>query len=415
MNAEIISIGEELLIGQVINTNASWMAEQLNQAGISVTQITAIADNHEEILRLLNEAGRRCELILITGGLGPTRDDITKEVLCEFFDSRLVHSEQVIQDITGIFGRKGLELSESNRHQALVPDKATIIRNPNGTAPGLWFEKDDRIFVAMPGVPYEMQHMITHEVIPRILKVPGHRHIVQKTILTHGIGESFLSDIIASWETDLPHQMQLAYLPSPGMVRIRLTAKGDDLHQLQQLVEQEAAKLQKLIPQYIWGYDRDTMQEVTGKILKERKQTICTAESCTGGYIAYHITSVPGSSEWYKGSIVAYSNEIKEKLLNVDPELISKHGAVSQQVVEAMAAEALKIFNTDYAISVSGIAGPDGGTPQKPVGTVWIGIASKERVHSRKFQFGDSRERNILRSVLAALGMLRNILVEEHE
>lgn len=411
MTAEIISIGEELLIGQVVNTNASWMAEQLNLSGISVSQITAITDSRSEIIRMLAEAEKRSHLVLMTGGLGPTRDDVTREALCEFFNSRLELNQQVLDNIIALFSSRGLQLSERNRQQAMVPHNATMILNPNGTAPGLWFQKDGKIFVAMPGVPFEMKHMLTHEVLPKIKNWAEKTHIVHKTILTQGIGESFLSDIISPWESELPTNIQLAYLPSPGMVRIRLTGKGADEQQVRRNVEQEARKLQELIPQYIWGYDRDTLQEVTGHLLLERGQSLSTAESCTGGYIAHHITSVPGSSSWYKGSIVAYSNEIKEKLLNIDPLLIEKYGAVSQQVVEAMATQANSIFSTDYSIAVSGIAGPEGGTPEKPVGTVWIAVAGNNKVTSKKFQFGDSRERNILRSVLSALSMLRDVVI----
>jgi nicotinamide-nucleotide amidase len=413
MNAEIINIGEELLIGQVANTNGHWIAQQLNQTGFNVIQISAVSDKHEEILRILKESEQRSDLILITGGLGPTNDDVTRKALCEYFNTALVLNEQVLEDIREFFKIKGLELSRLNQDQAMVPDKAKIIRNPNGTAPGLWFEKDQKIIIATPGVPYEMQYMISEVILPELKSWAGNYHIVHKTILTQGIGESFLSDIIHPFESELPDNITLAYLPAPGLVRVRLTGKGKDEEQVRKQVELEARKLQELIPQYIWGYDRDTLQEVAGRMLLKKNKTICTAESCTGGYIAHHIISVPGSSSWYKGSVVAYSNEVKQHILGVDPYLLDKHGAVSKEVVEAMASHVLKMFSTDYSIAVSGIAGPEGGTPEKPVGTVWIAIGSKNRILSKRFQFGDSRERNILRSVLAALSMLRNFLIEE--
>jgi nicotinamide-nucleotide amidase len=414
MNAEIITIGEELLIGQVINTNAAWMGEQLNEAGISVSQITSIPDHRDDILRLLAESGKRSQLILITGGLGPTRDDVTKDVLCEFFGTSLVLNETVLEDIRGFFQRKGLELTHRNQQQAMVPASALVLRNPHGTAPGLWLEKSGSIYVAMPGVPYEMKHIMNQEVLPRMTEYNGNQHIIHKTILTQGIGESFLSDLIAPWEQNLPAGIQLAYLPSPGTVRIRLTGKGHDLQQVREMVDAEARKLELLIPQYIWGFDKDTLEEATGRLLKERGNTVGTAESCTGGHIAHRITSVPGSSAWFRGSIVAYSNEIKEKLLEVQPTILEQHGAVSREVVEAMATNALKVLGTDFSIAVSGIAGPDGGTAEKPVGTVWIAVACKGTVESRKFQFGDSRDRNILRSTLAALSMLRSFILKQH-
>ena len=413
MNAEIITIGEELLIGQVINTNAAWMGEQLNEAGISVSQITSIPDQRDDILRLLAESGKRSQLVLITGGLGPTRDDVTKDVLCEFFGTSLVLDKTILDDIREFFQRKGLDLTERNKQQAMVPATALVLRNPHGTAPGLWLEKAGSIYVAMPGVPYEMKHIVTEEVLPRMKDVDGKMHIIHKTILTQGIGESFLSDLIAPWEQNLPSGIQLAYLPSPGTVRIRLTGKGHDLQQVSEMVGVEARKLESLIPQYIWGFDRDTLEAATGRLLEERGKTVGTAESCTGGHIAHRITSVAGSSAWFRGSIVAYSNQIKEKLLHVPQPILEEHGAVSRQVVEAMATNALDVLGTDFSIAVSGIAGPGGGTAEKPVGTVWIAVASKNAVKSRKFQFGDSRDRNILRSTLAALSMLRDFILKQ--
>lgn len=404
---EIISIGDELLIGQVVNTNASWMAEELNGAGWDVRQITCVSDKASEIRRALEEAGQRAEVILMTGGLGPTKDDITKEVLCDYFETRLVMHEPVLRNIETFFRRKGLPLTELNREQALVPESAIVVENPLGTAPGLVFKEKEKLFVAMPGVPYEMKHVMESYVLPELMKLPGKQVIVHKTVLTQGIGESFLARKIEDWENSLAPDIKLAYLPSPGIVRLRLSMRGTDRVQMEERLAEKITQLQQLIPAYIWGEGKETLEENVGKLLKENRKTLATAESCTGGLIAHRITSVPGSSAWFTGSIIAYSNRIKTDLLGVPAEVIENHGAVSREVVESMARGARKYLQTDYAIAVSGVAGPDGGTDEKPVGTVWIATAGPHRVVSRKFLFGDERMRNIQRSSTAALAMLR--------
>lgn len=404
---EIITIGDELLIGQVVNTNAAWMAEEINGAGWSVRQITSVSDNAEEIRRALDEASGRAEVILMTGGLGPTKDDITKELLCDYFSTRLVMNEPVLKNIESFFYRKGLPLTELNRNQALVPESAIVIENPVGTAPGLAFEKNGKLYVSMPGVPYEMKHIMEVFVIPELVKSSGDQVIVHKTVLTQGIGESFLAKIIEEWENDLAPDIKLAYLPSPGIVRLRLSMQGTDRMMMEDKIAEKVAALQKLIPAYIWGEGKETLEENVGKLLKEKGKTLATAESCTGGLIAHRITTVPGSSGWFTGSIIAYDNRVKTDVLGVSLQDIETFGAVSREVVESMALGAQRFLKTDYTIAVSGIAGPDGGTDEKPVGTVWIAVAGPEGVESRKFLFGDERMRNIQRSSTAALAMLR--------
>ena len=404
---EIITIGDELLIGQVVNTNASWMAEEINGVGWSVRQITSVSDNAEEIHRALDEASLRADVVLMTGGLGPTKDDITKDVLCNYFSTRLVLHEAVLQNIESFFRRKGLPLTGLNRDQAMVPESARVIENPMGTAPGLAFEKEGKLFVAMPGVPYEMKHIMEVFVLPELVKSSDSHAIVHKTVLTQGIGESFLAKMIEDWENSLAPDIKLAYLPSPGIVRLRLSMRGTDKMMMEAKIAEKVAELQKLIPVYIWGEGKETLEENVGKLLKERNKTLSTAESCTGGLIAHRITSVPGSSGWFTGSVIAYDNQMKIKMLAVNAQVLEMQGAVSKEVVEEMASGVQKILQTDYAIAVSGIAGPDGGTDEKPVGTVWIAVAGPQEVVSRKFLFGDERMRNIQRSSTAALAMLR--------
>lgn len=413
MNVEIINIGDELLIGQVINTNASWMAEQLNLSGFSVLQVSVIRDDRVHILEALAEAERRAPIVLISGGIGPTLDDITKHTLCEYFNTRLVFSEDAYRDIQAIFARRGYPVTELNRQQAELPESCRELPNKMGTARGMWFEKarsdeaGKTVFVSMPGVPFEMKSLMTESVIPVLKATFQTPYIYHKTILTQGVGESFLAAQIEPWERSLPPFIKLAYLPQPGIVRLRLTGKGQDENLLHQMVDDEIRKLYQLIPNYIFGEDDDTLEIVLGKIFRKEEITLSTAESCTGGYIAHLITSVPGSSEYFKGSVVVYANEAKRDLLDIPEELIATHGAVSEEVVKAMAVSAQTKFKTDFAIATSGIAGPGGGTEAKPVGTTWIAIASASGVTAQKFIFGDSRERNIRRAALQAMTMLK--------
>lgn len=412
MLAEIITIGDEILIGQIVDTNSAWMGEQLNLAGIKVHQIISVSDNAEHIVKALDEAKSRVDLILITGGLGPTKDDITKHTLVKYFNTSLRFDEEVHQHVKALFARFGREVTGVNLKQAEVPENCTVIHNANGTAPGMWFDQDGKVFVSMPGVPYEMKRMMGAEILPRLKKKYNLPTIVHRTILTQGIGESFLSEIIADWENSLAEKnIKLAYLPSPGMVRLRLSASGNDEITLRKTVEEKVEELNKLIPQHIYGYEKDTLEQLVGRLLKEKKQTLSLAESCSGGLIAHLVTSVPGSSAYFMGGVVSYSYESKTKMLGVTTETLEKFGAVSEEVVTQMAEGARKEFKTDWAVSASGIAGPDGGMEGKPVGTVWIAVAGPTGVKAKKFQFGGDRERNIAVTAITALNMLRKALI----
>ncbi len=412
MLAEIINIGDELLIGQVINTNASWMSAQLNSIGIDVNKISIISDKKNDILSCIDEAFNSSDIIFITGGLGPTNDDITKFTLCEYFKSELIFDTDTYNRIEALFAKRGFKVSELNRKQAEVPHNCRVIPNNNGTASGMWFEKKGKILISLPGVPFEMKAMISDFILPE-LKQNIDYQIIHKTVNIQGIGESFLADLIKEWENNLPDEIHLAYLPQPGIIRLRLSAKGSKTLNLNTLINFEIEKLQNLIPDLIFGFDEDTLESVIAKLLIKNKKTLSTAESCTGGYISHLITSIQGSSNYYKGSIISYSNEAKINLLDVNNETLIKYGAVSKETVIEMAVGALKRLNTDYAIAVSGIAGPDGGTIDKVVGTIWVAIASKDKIITEKFLHGENRERNIRKAALSSLNMLRKFIQAE--
>jgi nicotinamide-nucleotide amidase len=413
---EIITIGDEILIGQIVDTNSAFMAQLLNMNGMSVKQISSVSDDRSHIMKALEEAKSRADIILITGGLGPTKDDITKKTLCEYFKTTMRFDEGAYQDVVNIFKTFGKEVTPINRLQAEVPAICEVLHNYKGTAPGMWFDVDGKVFVSMPGVPYEMKALMTEQVVPRLKQRFKFPHIFHKTILTQGIGESALSELISDWEDSLASlNIRLAYLPSPGMVRLRLSTKGEDERKLKENVEKKIEELKKIIPEYIYGFEvygeeKQTLEQMVGSLLREKKQTVSTAESCTGGYISHLITKVPGSSEYYTGSVISYAYEIKESELGVPHEIIVKHGAVSQPVVEQMAKAIRERYKTDYSVSASGIAGPGGGTEDKPVGTVWIAVATPEKVISEKFLFGNDRERNIQKTANAALNMLKKEL-----
>lgn len=409
MTAEIINIGDELLIGQVINTNASWMAQQLNSIGIDILRTTVISDNKDSIIQSIANAFKSVDIILLTGGLGPTNDDITKHTLCEYFKSKLVFDEATYKRIEQLFAQRGFQVTELNRLQAEVPDNCIVIPNNNGTASGMWFDQNGKTLISMPGVPFEMKSMISDFVIPELSKSIDFK-IVHKTVHIQGIGESFLADLIKDWETQLPDIIKLAYLPQPGLIRLRLTAKSEKKNDLSHVIDNEIAKLQKLIPDLIFGYDEDTLEKIIGNLLKSNNKTLSTAESCTGGYISHLITSITGSSEYYKGSIIAYSNEVKINLLDVNPSTLEKYGAVSKETVIEMAKGVLTKLKTDYSIAVSGIAGPEGGTNEKPVGTIWIAVATEKTVITEMFLHGEDRGRNIRKAALSALNMLRKVI-----
>jgi nicotinamide-nucleotide amidase len=410
MTAEIITIGDEILIGQITNTNSACIACELNLIGISVGRMTTVGDTKEEIITSIKEAAVRAEIILITGGLGPTSDDITKPALCEYFDTKLVFSHEVYSFVEAFLQKRGGTMNELNKSQAMVPESARLLLNPVGTAAGLWFEKDHKIFIAMPGVPFEMEKMMIDQVLPSINEKFDLPYIYHKTILTAGVAESKLAIDIADWEKQLPKSIKLAYLPTLGMVKLRLSGYGNEA--VKDLVEEDVMKLQSLLGDIIYGYDQETLEIALGNILMQQNKTLATAESCTGGNIARLITSISGSSSYFNGGIVAYSNDIKHNLLKVPMELITNNGAVSKQVVESMAINILDIMNVDYSISISGIAGPTGGSVEKPVGTIWVAIASRKSVLSQKLQLGDNRERNIIRSSNMALNMLRLALLQ---
>ncbi len=413
MVTEIITIGDEILIGQIVDTNSAWMAQELNKAGIFVKQISSVSDEKEHILKALDEAKNRADIILITGGLGPTRDDITKTTLCEYFGVKLVFNPEVYKNVEAIFARFGKPVTPVNRLQAEIPSNCIPLPNKNGTAPGMWFEQDGKVYISMPGVPYEMKGIMEQEVIPKLIQKFRFPHILHRTILTQGIGESALAERISDWEDSLAlHHIKLAYLPAPNMVRLRMTTSGPSREALQKNVSEKESELRKLISPYIFGADDETIQEVLGDLLRKRKEKLGLAESCTGGYISHLITSIPGCSDYYEGSVVTYSYEQKERLLGVKKETLEKHGAVSKEVVTEMVLGALKTLQVQHAIAVSGIAGPSGGTTEKPVGTVWIAVSSGGKLKAEKFMFGHQRERNIKVSADTALNMLLQMILQ---
>lgn len=412
MNACIITIGDEILVGQIVDANSAWIAEQVNLLGIKVLEIISISDNSIHIKQTLSKYEGFTDLVLITGGLGPTNDDITKHTLAEYFNSKLTNHPEVIAHINELFGARGQKVSEINRLQAMLPDNCRVLKNPSGTAQGMWFEKGGTIFVSMPGVPYEMKDIMTLSLLPILNEKIKGPIVLHKTMMTQGIPESYLSLRLKEWESQLPSDIKLAYLPKPGIVRLRLTATGTERNQLGKVLEAEISKALKIIGDDVYGYDDQPIEKVIGEILLERNATLAIAESCTGGFIAHLITSIPGSSKYFLGSVVAYSNLIKEGFLGVDAAIINDYGAVSKEVVEKMASGILKKFNSDYAIATSGIAGPDGGTYEKPVGTTWIAVASAEKVVSCKYLLGEHRGRNIEKAANTALNMLRKIILQ---
>lgn len=408
--AELVTIGDELLIGQVIDTNSAWMGEQLGLIGVAVNRRTAIGDSHDAIIAALREAMVRCPLVIVTGGLGPTKDDITKKALCDMFACGMKEDADVLAHIGVLFARFGREVTELNRLQAQVPEACTTMHNANGTAPGMWFEHQGAILISLPGVPYEMKGIMTDVGLPRIKRHFSTPFILHRTILTMGMGESWLSERIAAWEDALPPGFKLAYLPSPGRVRLRLSATGTEDH-VRAEMQRQVAGLEAIIPELIYGYDDETIEGVVGRLLLERSATLSTAESCTGGLVAHMVTSVSGSSAYFLGSIVAYSYEMKMQHLGVLPDTLTRHGAVSEQTVTEMAQGVCQATGSTFGIAISGIAGPAGGLPDKPVGTVWIAVHGPTGTLAKRYQFGDDRGRNIERSALTALNMLRKMLV----
>lgn len=413
--AEIISIGDELLIGQVVNSNASWMGEQLFLNGFTLQWVTTIGDNEEDIHNAIQIAVQRAQFVFLTGGLGPTADDLTKPALANFFHVDLKFNPDAFHQIEELFALRGFSVTERNRLQAMLPSNCKPIKNRNGTAAGMWFEHNGSIIVSMPGVPFEMKPMFSEQILPALKQTYPSLTYRFKTIMTSGAGESFLADIIQQWEESLPSHFKLAYLPQPGIVRLRLGGYGTEPAQVEKELEKLSVELKDLLELYVYGHDNQMLEEVVGNLLRQNELTIATAESCTGGYISHLITSVPGSSAYFKGGVVAYANEVKEDVLNVSASILKLHGAVSREVAESMAVGARELMKSDYALAVTGIAGPDGGTKEKPVGTTWISVAWEGGIYSQKFQLGEERGRNIRRAALAALNMLRLELIKKAE
>lgn len=410
MKVEIITIGDEILIGQIVDTNSAWMAQKLNDIGAKVERIITISDGLDAIISALSDAEKRSDIVLITGGLGPTKDDVTKKALAKYFNCGFTFYPEIADHIARLFARFGREMSELNRLQAELPTACEPLQNNQGTAPGMWFEGNNTVFVSLPGVPYEMKGLMQDHVLPRIKEKFNLPTILHKTVLTMGMGESWLSERISDWEDALPAEIKLAYLPSPGRVRLRLSAYGSDEKSLAQMLQEEVDKLIQLIPELVYGFDNDTIESVVGNLLREKGKTVSTAESCTGGLIAHRLTSISGSSDYFIGSIVSYANEVKMDALGVSEQHLIQFGAVSEQVVSQMAEGVRVKMNTDYAIATSGIAGPNGGTDEKPVGTVWIAVSGPNGTKAKKFLFGQNRERNIEISANTALNMLRKEL-----
>lgn len=414
VNASILTIGDELLIGQVVDTNSSWIATRLNDAGISIKRRVAVGDSAEEITKALDEEGKVSDIILMTGGLGPTSDDITKNVLCDYFGGKMIVNEDALNNVKYLFEKIFKRpVSEVNLKQAEVPDVCDVIQNKRGSAPGMVFNKNGKLFVSMPGVPYEMKGMIENSVIPLLKKKFELPAIVHRTLLTAGIGESALAEIIKDVEASLPKEIKLAYLPSYGMVRLRLSSTGDDKKLLEEKIDKYFQELKLLAADYLVADVDDSMQVVLGKLLLAKNKTVSTAESCTGGYIAHLITSVPGSSKYYEGSIVSYSYNVKETLLGVQEKTLNANGAVSEETVIEMLQGLLRKLNTDYGVAVSGIMGPDGGTDDKPVGTVWMAVGNRENHHTQKINLRFSRERNIEVTGMMALNFLRKFIIAD--
>jgi len=408
--ADIITIGDEILYGQIVDTNSAWLGTELTKIGLKVRQITSISDNPEHIMQTLDEVKQKTAVIFITGGLGPTKDDLTKHTLCRYFNTELILHEPSLVHITELFKRYGREMTELNRQQAFLPANCTPVPNPLGTAPGMWFEQDGVIFVSMPGVPFEMKRIMTDTVLPKLKEKFQDLQIQHRVIQTIGLGESFLADKIADWEDNLPPNIKLAYLPNLSGVRLRLTGFYNGQDNLETQLDTESEKLQQLIPEYIFALGEISIEAAMGQLLKEKGFTIATAESCTGGHLAHKLTSVAGSSEYFIGSILAYHNNVKINQLGISLDDLSQHGAVSEEVVSQMAANVRTLLNTDIGLATSGIAGPGGGTPDKPVGTIWIAYADAEKTVARQLSYNKDRLLNIEYTTYAALNLLRQQL-----
>jgi nicotinamide-nucleotide amidase len=412
VKVEIITIGDEILIGQIVDTNSAWMSVELNKAGFEIVQITSVHDDAAHIVASLDLALERADVVLFTGGIGPTKDDITKQTLSRYFGMQLVFNDEVYKNIEQVLTQRSRAVNELTRTQAFVPDGCTVIQNRVGTAPVTWFEKNGKVIVSMPGVPNEMKHIMSTEVIPRLSQRYKTPTIIHKNVIVQGYPESALAMKIANWENALPADIHLAYLPNYGIIKLRLSGVSEDPLALEFSINQQIAGLTEILADAIVAYDDTPVEEMIGNLLTTKGMTLSTAESCTGGFIAHKITTVPGSSKYFKGSVVSYSNEVKVNVLNVLSDDIQLYGAVSRQVVEQMADNVRRLLKTDYALATSGIAGPDGGTAEKPVGLVWISVSSPKGVVSREFKFGNVRIQNIERTAQTAMLMLKEVIEE---
>ena len=414
MKATIVTIGDEILIGQIVDTNSGFIAKSLDRIGVEIHEMISISDDKNHILHTLKKLQNKVDLVLITGGLGPTKDDITKKTLCDYFEDVLVVNPQVEAHVVDLIERvMQRPASQMNRDQALLPSKCTVLHNQVGTAPGMWMKKENTVFISLPGVPYEMKYLIENEIVPKIVKEYQRPYIIHKTILTYGQGESLVAERIEDWENNLPESIKLAYLPSPGRVRLRLSARGTNKEQLEELIEANVVTLSKIIGDIIVGFEEeDTIEVVLGRLLTKQNKTLATAESCTGGKIAQVISSVSGASAYFKGSVVCYATEVKETVLGIPKELIEKHSVVSFEVVKAMALAVQRIMKTDYAIATTGNAGPLKGDSNAEIGTVFIALATPNEVIVTEFNFGQPREKVIDRAVNKGLEMLQKEILK---
>ena len=411
MRAEIITIGDELLIGQTIDTNSAWIGAELSLAGFDIRRKISIHDSRPDILEALAGTPGKADVVIITGGLGPTSDDITKPALCEFFNTPLVINYVVLSMIEKMMKRRNFPMNENNRKQAEVPEACTVLTNAAGTAPGMWFEKEGTIYVSLPGVPYEMKYIMSEHVLPMLKKRFTSQVIIHKNIMTYGTSEARLAKMLSEFEAGLPAGIKLAYLPSNGINKLRITGTGNSRIAVAAMVEEQVRKLYSVIPELIYGENEEPLEAVIGKLLVDKKSTLCCAESCTGGNIGHLITSIPGSSRYFKGSVVAYDNSIKTGLLGIDAGVIDREGAVSEPVVRSMAENSRSLFKTGFSVATTGIAGPDGGTDLKPVGTLWVAVSSASGTVAEKHTFGTDRILNITRFSLVALNLLRKQII----
>lgn len=411
MRAEIITIGDEILIGQIVDTNSAWIAEKLNEAGFTVIRKLTVGDDREEIIGAVEAAMERSDAVILTGGIGPTKDDITKSTLSEIFGGNMIRDEWTYRRNEEVLAARGIDYNELNQGQSMVPDTATILHNHHGTAPGMWFERDSKVVVSLPGVPFEMKELMTTKVLPRLTSHFRKSNVLHKTAITYGMAESVLAKTLSTWEEALPSYLRLAYLPSPSQIRLRLSAYDVEGSREQAEIDRQFGVLEKLIPEYFIGYGDDTVVSVTAKLLTQSGATLAVAESCTGGALSTKFTALPGASGYFLGGVVSYANSIKSSVLGVSEESLRQHGAVSREVAVEMATGVRRLYGSDYALATTGIAGPDGGSDEKPVGTVWIALSTPDRTVARKFVFGKLREQNIERAAATAVNLLRLTLL----